>query len=1091
MVVVVIRGGTDLAKSATPADKSSLDSKKHQVKQDLEKYYTDLKNANSEGAKKERLMQLLRDLFGDDKEVRGIINEMALGSEKTIRNIPVHNRRKTGAADTQIRSLIIEFEKDMSRTGRHAADQLAEYLVGNWITGETYDYTLVATDGLTWVIYGPNAEMLLDYDKINHADRRLLTEIDRFVVKPDTLLMLPTFLDRYLFRITTEKASISSVVRVFGMGSPVFTLAVATLRRYVDQERDRSPSLQVAIREWSRLLQIAYGSYAGDTYSFVVHTYLSMVAKILAYEVLTADSLIDDNELLGILTGSQFDHYNVADFVERDFFGWATDVDHQEIALPVARRIADAMNELTFEDVREDILKGIYQSLIDVETRHGLGEYYTPDWLCERIVRQVTPAKNQVMLDPACGSGSFIRAYIDYLRMTNEGISVATLAEATYGIDVNPLSVQIAKATKLIALGKEVKKEPRPLRLNIFLANALYTPRESLEFFTTAFHVNINERKVSMLADMFDDLASYDHVIAVIDDLAETRAGHPPYPKQEFVRYLRAAVKSHAVSDEHADMYYKVFVAIHEAKNANEDSIWKFILQNVYKPLLIRQKFDFVLGNPPWLTYKQVQKGEYQDVIYNLADRYHAVPDHKKNMPHLELATVFLAHSANYFLNEHGRLAFVMPRAMLSADHNHRLREGTVSGVRLNSIWDLKGVSSLFPVPSCVLFAERKTKRDDASKGKGDVYPNGLPGLEFKGKPKWHNMVWGDVETVINETPRTYYLRRMNSKSALSTSATAVDGVNPYKEKFSQGATIVPRTLMFVDVLQGELSSDISRDDALLLVETSQYALREAKSPWKEFNLRGKVPQRRLFHVVLANSLFPYALDNLNLAVLPVELVRVNDTQSKFEMRSAQQLLNSGDLESHKWFSQAETVWEANRTQKSSTRTLQSWVDYQRKLTKQWIDEAAWYVCYNASGTDASACIVRHRHHARPIVFDAKSYWAKFKTEKEALYVAAFLNSPAVNASMKDFQSQGLFGARDIHMTILNIGLEIFDAHNPRHLEIVSLARECALEAKAYLSSVDLSDMTSHKLGRVRSEIRKVISHNLERIDRLFHLDES
>ena len=32
-------------------------------------------------------------------------------------------------------------------------------------------------------------------------------------------------------------------------------------------------------------------------------------------------------------------------------------------------------------EVESDVLKILYESLIDRDERHGLGEYYTPDWL--------------------------------------------------------------------------------------------------------------------------------------------------------------------------------------------------------------------------------------------------------------------------------------------------------------------------------------------------------------------------------------------------------------------------------------------------------------------------------------------------------------------------------------------------------------------------------------------------------------------------------------------------------------------------------------------------------------------------------------
>ena len=49
-------------------------------------------------------------------------------------------------------------------------------------------------------------------------------------------------------------------------------------------------------------------------------------------------------------------------------------------------------------------------ALIDIDTRHALGEYYTPDWLCERVVDDLHLERGYYALDPACGSGSFLRA---------------------------------------------------------------------------------------------------------------------------------------------------------------------------------------------------------------------------------------------------------------------------------------------------------------------------------------------------------------------------------------------------------------------------------------------------------------------------------------------------------------------------------------------------------------------------------------------------------------------------------------------------------------------------------------------------------
>ena len=58
------------------------------------------------------------------------------------------------------------------------------------------------------------------------------------------------------------------------------------------------------------------------------------------------------------------------------------------------------------------------------------------------------------------------------------------------------------------------------------------------------------------------------------------------------------------------------------AKDAGRDSIWKFILQNTYKPVFLKNKFDLVVGNPPWLTYAGIWKDhpDFDAVMENIAE---------------------------------------------------------------------------------------------------------------------------------------------------------------------------------------------------------------------------------------------------------------------------------------------------------------------------------------------------------------------------------------------------------------------------------------------------------------------------------------
>ena len=109
------------------------------------------------------------------------------------------------------------------------------------------------------------------------------------------------------------------------------------------------------------------------------------------------------------------------------------------------------------------------------------------------------------------------------------------------------------------------------------------------------------------------------------------------------------------------------------------------------------------------------------------------------------------------------------------------------------------------------------------------------------------------------------------------------------------------------------------------------------------------------------------------------------------------------------------------------------------------------------------------------------------KSKSEAHYLAAFLNSGYPNEVIKDFQSRGLFGPRDIHKTILDVALPKFDPMNKTHSEIADVGETCHDKATAYLDAEKPdANLSAHALGRHRLAIRKLLASELSKIDALF-----
>jgi len=89
----------------------------------------------------------------------------------------------------------------------------------------------------------------------------------------------------------------------------------------------------------------------------------------------------------------------------------------------------EKISDCVFDNVQSDILKGVYQKLIDLETRHALGEYYKPDWLCETVVRHFDFEENARILDPSCGSGAFLVASVNQLKRLHSDISAEQISK--------------------------------------------------------------------------------------------------------------------------------------------------------------------------------------------------------------------------------------------------------------------------------------------------------------------------------------------------------------------------------------------------------------------------------------------------------------------------------------------------------------------------------------------------------------------------------------------------------------------------------------------------------------------------------------
>ncbi len=909
--------------------------------EEIKNYRKLVSQANKELIKKEHFKNLLVRLFDHHEETKNIIDVITSGAEKAILNIPRKGKLHRGSADTLYNKVIIEFENDLKKNLKHAKEQLAGYLLGEYKSGNGSDYVLIASDLVTWRVYTIAQESLERLGELQE-DEVVLNEIETssFTLTDHNAEDFYFWIDRFLFKEEKLKATLRRIEEAFGHQSIVFREAYLEMQTYFDKVKDTG-EIQVSYEQWKKTLSIAYDNFNDTTNNFLIHTYLSVFAKMLAYQVITNDDHIDESEIQGIIDGSIFHRNNINNFVENDFFSWIKSEEARRELKKSFRRIAQELSTFDFSEVDEDVLKGVYQELIDLDTRLKLGEYYTPDWLCERVVAEYVFKPTDKILDPACGSGSFLRAVIDKLKRDLPGAAIEDINAQIHGIDIHPLSVQIAKTTVLLALGRSVRNARKPIHLNVILANTLLTPKGIETMFSNQFNMDIDKETLFLDTAIFEDGNLFDKGLDVAEDLAKDTVNQADIKLEGFINNLKSGSGNKEIKKEVAEDFYKIYQGLKRVKETGRDSIWKFIVQNLYKPYFLADKFNYIVGNPPWFTYSSIRNESYQDTLDKLAKEYNVKPAKAANYPHLEIAAIFLAYCSSYFLKDGGQIAFVLPRSFFSADHHDNTRKGDAEGFILKQIWDLDKVAPLFRVPSCVLFAAksepsavadgltRSVKNDNGEKDKlqppataggSDSYADGIAGKEFSGALSVHNCNWNYAEKLLTEQNETYFYLKQGNSSAFSKRSRSNQAVNPYKKLFKQGATIVPRTFYFVELDQ---DAPLDYEDRVLTVKTVADVLPDAKPPWKSFTFADRIESRFLFRTALSKSILPFALFEPNLIALPATIEADNFGHKRIKLHSAEDLRDNGFLHASRWFNKTEKVWNEYKTEKIVRRVVE------------------------------------------------------------------------------------------------------------------------------------------------------------------------
>jgi hypothetical protein len=507
------------------------------------------------------------------------------------------------------------------------------------------------------------------------------------------------------------------------------------------QRAGAGPAAQTKFAEWQSLLSIVYGSLVGDEILFLRHTYLALFARVLAFVALQG-SAPDDDELNGIVSGMSFERMGFENFVENDFFTWmdasSAVSDAKGLLHSIATRLTSAYD---LSAIHEDLLRELYQELVDPQTRHDLGEFYTPDWLAELTLRRTgfpfveskAPA-DASLFDPSCGSGTFLFTAVRLLR--ESGLRGKALVEhctdRLAGVDVHPLAVTIAKTNLLLALGSDLDGYGKTVSLPISMADTLSSIEPALgenvipvPVEVDALAARADKRRIRNLPSAFflpiDPEVSPDILREALNDLPRYSA--PDIEEDDARLGFYAHLQELGIRNPARHVWRDNLALMRWLLSPPAtDSVWNFVLRNAYQPaLLSQQKFTFVVGNPPWLSYRYIRRADYQQRVRKLVFQYELLGKRQVHLfTQMELARLFFAFCEDRYLADGGTIAFVMPRSILTGAKQHAAFRAQYVAAAF-AIIDCEQVTPLFNVPTCVIISRKAAPNQLAASASGSL----------------------------------------------------------------------------------------------------------------------------------------------------------------------------------------------------------------------------------------------------------------------------------------------------------------------------------------------------------------------------------
>jgi type I restriction enzyme M protein len=109
----------------------------------------------------------------------------------------------------------------------------------------------------------------------------------------------------------------------------------------------------------------------------------------------------------------------------------------------VVRHLIEQFAVYDWASLTDDVLGSIFENLIPREEQKLLGQFYTPRPVADLLVAMTIETERPFVVDPGCGSGTFLMSAYGYLAHTSK-LSHKELLSIIWGFDLSPFAAELA-----------------------------------------------------------------------------------------------------------------------------------------------------------------------------------------------------------------------------------------------------------------------------------------------------------------------------------------------------------------------------------------------------------------------------------------------------------------------------------------------------------------------------------------------------------------------------------------------------------------------------------------------------------------------